>query len=67
MNIKRAVQILAKFFAVNADIFVPLSSATIIDWAGQVQEGQVRDMPAPGTYRLTQQQQAFLIGEIKAF
>ena len=67
MKIKRAVQILAKFFAVNADIFEPLSSATIIGWAGQIQEGQVKDMPAPGNYRLTQQQQAFLIGEILVF
>jgi hypothetical protein len=67
MNIKRAIQILTKFFAVSADIFEPLSSATIISWAGQVQDGQIRDVPSPGNYRLTQPQHSFLIGEIAGF
>ena len=67
MNLKRALQVLAKFFAVNGDVFDKLSKSSVISWAEQVQAGQVRDMPAPGNYRLNQQQQAFLIGEIQGF
>ena len=67
MNIKRAVTLLSKFFAVNGDIFSSLSKPSTIAWAERVQAGQKKDVPAPCTYLLSQQEHAFLIGEIKGF
>lgn len=61
MKLNRALQILAKFFAVNEDVFShSLNKVTIIGWAEQVK--------AQGDhYKLTQPQHAFLIGEIVSF
>ena len=67
MNLKRALTLLAKFFAVNGDVFENLNKTSIISWAEQVQAGQVKDMPAPGNYRLTQEQHSFLTGQIQGF
>ena len=72
MKLNRALQILAKFFSVNEDVFShSLSKETIIRWAEQVKAGEVRDdegkIVPPGNYRLTHQQHAFLVGDILSF
>jgi len=66
MNFKRALSILAKFFVMNEEAFShALSKATIIAWAEQVKEQTVQELG--DVYQLTQQQHAFLIGEIFSF
>ena len=66
MNLQRALTILAKFFAVNGDVFShSLSKATIIAWAQQIKDATIEDLG--DCYQLTQQQHAFLIGEILGF
>ena len=57
MKIKRAVYKLAKFFAVDADIFRPLPNKTIIAWAARIGTG----------YQLSRIEHAFLIGEVTSF
>jgi hypothetical protein len=48
-----------------------LPKPTIINWAEQVEAGKVKDadrkIVPPGHYRLTQEQHAFLTGEILSF
>jgi hypothetical protein len=72
MTLNRALQILAKFFAVGEDVFShQLSKTTIISWAEQIKAGEVKDFDGkvipPGNYRLTQEQHSFLTGEIFSF
>jgi hypothetical protein len=56
MNINRALQILAKFFAVTVDTFERQSKEKLIEWATQVKQPN---------YQLTWAQHSFLIGRIK--
>ena len=60
MNLNRALQILAKFFAVNPDIFKPVHKDELIAWGEQVKTG------GP-LYKLTRNRHAFLAGEIQSF
>ena len=66
MNLQRALAILAKFFAVNGDVFLhSLSKETIISWGQQIKDATVEDLG--DVYQLTQPQHAFLIGEVLSF
>jgi len=66
VNLNRALTILAKFFAVNGDVFThSLSKATIIAWAQQIKDSSDKELG--DLYQLTQPQHAFLIGEILSF
>jgi hypothetical protein len=69
MNINRAVSVLAKKFAVNADTFKSLSKSTVIAWGEAVATAteQEKRTDTVNLYKLTQPQHAFLIGEIKEF
>lgn len=72
MTFNRALQLLSKFFAVDTDVFQKgLSRQTIITWADQIKNGEVKEESGkiipPGTYRLTRDQHAFLTGEILNF
>ena len=66
MNFNRAISLLAKFFAVNGDVFSrSLSKQTIIGWAQQIKDQTVKELG--DQYQLTQKQHAFLVGEVLTF
>ena len=66
MTLQRAISLLAKFFAVNGDVFTrSLSKTTIISWAQQIKDATKDELG--DRYQLTQPQHAFLIGEILSF
>jgi hypothetical protein len=66
MNYNRALNLLAKFFSVGADVFSEaLSRKTIIHWAESVKAATVENLG--DQFKLTQPQHAFLIGQIRTF
>jgi len=66
MTLQRAIGLLAKFFAMNGEVFTSsLSKTTIIAWAQQIKDETKEELG--DMYQLTQPQHAFLIGEISTF
>jgi len=66
MKLEKALNILAKFFAVDDEIFIKsLSKKSIIEWAQQIVDQTVNELG--DNYKLTQPQHAFLIGEMVTF
>jgi hypothetical protein len=72
MKLNQALHMLAKFFQLDEEIFSKyLGKEKIIAWAEQVKVGEIKGPDGkdiiPSKYRLTQEQHAFLIGEILTF
>jgi hypothetical protein len=66
MNLQRAISLLAKFFAVDGEVFTrSLAKTTVIAWAQEIKDNTVEQLG--DRYKLTQPQHAFLIGELAGF